>query len=150
MRGAKLKRTDEILRSVISEALLTKVRDPRIGLVSITEVRTSPEYDTARVYVTVFGDDQTRENALAGLRSAASFLQAEIKKAVRMRRTPRLRFIYDDSIDRGFRVDAVLRGMSAEDDLDGDAAGTGEDDAVGGATGEDDAVGGAADEGHEE
>lgn len=114
MRGAKLKRTDEILRAVISEALLTKVRDPRIGLVSVTEVRTSPEHETARVYVTVLGDEKTREEALAGLRSAASFLQAEIRKAVRMRRTPRLRFLYDDSIDRGFRVDAALREISAE------------------------------------
>lgn len=139
MRGAKLKRTDELLRAVISEALLTKVRDPRIGLVSVTEVRTSPEYDTARVYVTVLGDDQTRETALEGLRSAASFLQAEITKSVRMRRTPRLRFLYDDSVDRGFRVDAALRELSA-DDSQGPGAPEG---------GGDDTVAGAADEEHE-
>ena len=77
-------------------------------------MRTSPEHETARVYVTVLGDEKTREEALAGLRSAASFLQAEIRKAVRMRRTPRLRFLYDDSIDRGFRVDAALREISTE------------------------------------
>ena len=136
MRGAKLKRTDELLRAGISEALLTKVRDPRIGLVSVTEVRTSPEFDTARVYVTVLGDDQTRETALEGLRSAASFLQAEIRKAVRMRRTPRLRFIYDDSVDRGFRVDAALRGLSAEESRESDAPPPSGEDSVADATGE--------------
>jgi ribosome-binding factor A len=104
---------------VISEILLTRVRDPRIGLVSVTGVRISPEYDTARVYVSVLGDEATREEALAGLRSAAAFIQSEIVKEVRLRRTPRLRFVYDDSIDRGFRIEETLRGLPRDEEEPG-------------------------------
>ncbi|MCA9751612.1 MAG: 30S ribosome-binding factor RbfA [Gemmatimonadetes bacterium] len=109
-----MKRIDDVVRRVIGEALLDKVADPRIGLVSVTRVEVSPEFDTARVWVTVLGDSVVRERSLAGLRSAAPFLQSEIAKAVRMRRVPRLRFLYDDAVDRGFRVDEALRGLGPE------------------------------------
>jgi len=114
VRSTRLKRTDDLLRKTISEALLTKVQDPRIGIVTVTGVRVSPEFDIARVYVSVYGDEAAREKSLAGLRSAASFLQSEVAKAVRMRRTPRLKFIYDDSVERGFRIDETLRGLESE------------------------------------
>ncbi|MEZ5065474.1 MAG: 30S ribosome-binding factor RbfA [bacterium] len=116
MRSNRMKRIDDVVRRVIGEALLDKVADPRIGLVSVTRVQVSPEFDTARVWVTVLGDSAVRERSLAGLRSAAPFLQSEIAKAVRMRRVPRLRFLYDDAVDRGFRVDEALRGLGPEAD----------------------------------
>jgi ribosome-binding factor A len=111
LRSTHLKKTDDLLRRVISETLLTKVQDPRIGIVSVTQVETSPEYDTARVFVSIYGDEAARAESLKGLKSAAPFLQAELAKAVRLRRTPRLRFIYDESIERGFRIDETLRNL---------------------------------------
>jgi ribosome-binding factor A len=114
MRSTRLRRTDDLVRKVISEALLTKVQDPRIGLVSVTGVRVSPEFDTAKVFVSIYGDAAAREESLRGLRSAASFLQSELARAVRLRRTPRLRFIHDESLERGNRVEAVLRELSVE------------------------------------
>jgi ribosome-binding factor A len=127
-----MRRTDDLVLRVISEALLTKVADPRIGLVSVTAVRVSPEFDTAQVFVSVLGDETARAETMRGLRSAASFLQAEVAREVRMRRTPRLRFLYDDSLDRGLRVDETLRELHRaegsgnagdEDDEDRDDAG---------------------------
>jgi ribosome-binding factor A len=132
MRSTRMKRTDDLVLRVISEALLTKVSDPRIGLVSVTAVRVSPEFDTAQVFVSVLGDEAARAETMRGLRSAASFLQAELAREVRMRRTPRLRFLYDDSLDRAFRVDATLRGLHGKEDDGG-----GEDDAGGGGPGRD-------------
>jgi ribosome-binding factor A len=116
LKSTHLKKTEDLLRRSISEAILTKVQDPRIGLVTVTRVETSPEYDTARVYVSIYGDESAREDTLRGLRSAASFLQSEIAKSVRMRRTPKLRFLYDESIERGFRIDAALRELGGRGD----------------------------------
>jgi ribosome-binding factor A len=103
------------LRRIISEALLTKVRDPRIGLVTVTGVKVSREFDTAKVYVTIYGDERTRDESMAGLRSAAPFLQSEISREIRLRRVPRLRFVYDDSVERGFRIDAALRELKSRE-----------------------------------
>ncbi|HET9887524.1 MAG TPA: 30S ribosome-binding factor RbfA [bacterium] len=109
MRKTRLKRTDELLRETIAELILTRLGDPRVGFVSVTGVKISPELDTARVFVTVLGNPAERETAMKGLQSAAPFLQAELNKRVRLRRTPKLRFIYDESVDRGFRIDSALR-----------------------------------------
>jgi ribosome-binding factor A len=134
MRSTRMKRTDDLVRRVVSEAILTKLSDPRIGFVSVTGVRVSSEFDTAQVYVSVLGDEKAREETMRGLRSAASFLQSELAREIRMRRTPRLRFLYDDSVDRGFRVDAALRDLHEEerdDETGGDAGGESGADAGG-------------------
>lgn len=114
MRSTRMKRTDDLFRRVISEALLTKVSDPRIGFVSVTGVKVSTEFDTAQVYVSVLGDEKAREETMRGLRSAASFLQSQLAREIRMRRTPRLRFLYDHSLDRGLRMDETLRELHEE------------------------------------
>jgi ribosome-binding factor A len=109
MRKTRLKRTDQLLREAVAELILKRVQDPRVGFVSVTGVQISPELDTARVFVTVLGDESSRKSAMEGLKSAAPFLQAELNKRVRLRRTPKLRFVYDESLDRGFRIEAALR-----------------------------------------
>jgi ribosome-binding factor A len=109
VRKTRLKRTDELLRETIAELILTRLGDPRVGFVSVTGVKISPELDTARVFVTVLGNPAEREKAMKGLQSAAPYLQSELHKRVRLRRTPKLRFIYDESVDRGFRIDSALR-----------------------------------------
>ncbi|MGQ0723004.1 MAG: 30S ribosome-binding factor RbfA [Candidatus Eiseniibacteriota bacterium] len=114
MRSTRMRRTDDLVRKVISEALLTKVQDPRIGMVSVTGVRISRELDTAKVWVTVLGDEAARTETMKGLRSAASFLQSEIARQVRMRKVPRLSFVYDDSLDEGMRISAALRDVETE------------------------------------
>jgi ribosome-binding factor A len=85
-------------------------------MVTVTGVRVSREFDTAKVYVTVYGDEKARDESMAGLRSAAPFLQSEISREIRLRRIPRLRFLYDDSVERGFRIDAKLRELKKEDE----------------------------------
>ena len=109
MRKTRLKRTDELLREAIAEMILTRVADPRVRFVSVTGVQISPELDTARVFVTVLGNPEERDKAMKGLKSAAPYLQSELQKRVRLRRTPKLRFIYDESVDRGFRIESALR-----------------------------------------
>jgi ribosome-binding factor A len=112
-----MKRTDDLVRRIISEALLTKVQDPRIGMVTVTDVEVSSEFDTARVFVSVLGDEDVRRESMTGLRSAAPFLPSQLA-VLRMRRIPRLKFIYDESVARGFRINEALRGLGPDGEGD--------------------------------
>jgi ribosome-binding factor A len=112
--GGRMRRVDEAVRQVIGDAVTAELKDPRVGFVTVTDVRTSADLRHARVYVSVLGDDgrpsepERREASLAGLRSAHGFLQGRIAGELRLKRTPALEFIYDDTTDRAMRVDALI------------------------------------------
>jgi ribosome-binding factor A len=76
--------------------------------VTVTEVDTTPDLRTARVYVSVLGSADERDRTLAGLKSSHGFLQGKIAGAMRMKRTPTLTFEYDESVDRGDRISRLL------------------------------------------
>jgi ribosome-binding factor A len=80
-----------------------------LGFVTVTDVKTSPDLRSARVFVSVLGDDAAREASLSGLRSAHGLLQRRIATELHLRRTPTLQFAYDPTTDRALRVDALLR-----------------------------------------
>ncbi|MCW2969348.1 MAG: rbfA [Solirubrobacterales bacterium] len=109
-----MRRVDEAVRQVIGDAVTAELKDPRVGFVTVTDVRTSADLRHARVYVSVLGDDghpsepERREASLAGLRSAHGFLQGRIAGELRLKRTPALEFIYDDTTDRAMRVEALI------------------------------------------
>lgn len=109
-----MRRVNEAVREVLSAALAAGLKDPRVGFVTVTGVDTTPDLRSARVYVSVLGDEQARASALSGLRSSRGFLQARLGDELRLKRTPTLAFVYDDSIDRGMRISALL------DDPDGE------------------------------
>jgi ribosome-binding factor A len=103
-----MRRVNEAIREILGAAITTELKDPRIGFVTVTEVDTSPDLRTARVYVSVLGDSAEREQTLEGLRSSQGVLQGKIAGAVRMKRTPTLTFHYDESVDRGDRITRLL------------------------------------------
>jgi ribosome-binding factor A len=103
-----MRRVNEVIRQVLGDAIATDLKDPRIGFVTVTDVDTSPDLRTARVYVSVLGGESEREKALAGLRSSHGFLQGRIAAELRMKRTPTLTFHYDESVDRGVRISRLL------------------------------------------
>jgi ribosome-binding factor A len=103
-----MRRVDEAVRAVLSEAISKDLSDPRVGFVTVTGVKTSPDLRHARVYVSVLGDDQAREDSLTGLRSAQGFLQARVAAEVKLKHTPTLSFEYDPSVDRGMRISELL------------------------------------------
>jgi ribosome-binding factor A len=92
MAGARMRRVNEAVREVLSSQLALGLKDPRIGFVTVTGVETSPDLRFARVYVSVLGDDDERDAALAGLTSSKGFLQSQIAHELRMKRTPTLEF----------------------------------------------------------
>ena len=108
-----MRRVDEAVRAVLSDAITQDLKDPRVGFVTVTAVRTSSDLRHARVYVSVLGDDETRAECLAGLRAATGYLQRLVAREVRMKYTPEIVFAYDDSIDRGMRITEILRDAPA-------------------------------------
>ena len=108
MSSDRMRRVDEGIRQVIGDAV-GDLKDPRVGFVTVTDVRTSPDLRHARVYVSVLGDSEQRESTLAGLRSAHGYLQGRVAGELRLKRTPALTFTYDETTDRAMRVDAILQ-----------------------------------------
>src|SRR5580765_4138150 len=105
--GDRMRRVNEAVREVVSEAV-GELKDPRIGFVTVTAVETSPDLRHARVYVSVLGSEQERADTLAGLQSAHGVLQTEIANLTHMKRTPELKFVYDETVDRGMRINELL------------------------------------------
>ena len=110
-----MRRVNEAVREVLSAQLVEGLSDPRIGFVTVTGVETSPDLRSARVYVSVLGDDEAREQTLAGLRSSRALLQARVGGDLRMKRTPQLQFHYDDTLDRAMRIAELLEEAEREE-----------------------------------
>jgi ribosome-binding factor A len=114
MATGRMRRVDEAVRQVIGDAVAAELKDPRVGFVTVTDVRTSPDLRHARVYVSVLGaaggssEPQEREATLDGLRSAHGFLQGKVARELRLKRTPTLEFLYDDTTDRAMRLERLI------------------------------------------
>jgi ribosome-binding factor A len=103
-----MRRVDEAVREVLGDAVTQDLKDPRVGFVTVTEVRTSPDLRQARVFVSVFGTDEEKAATLQGLRSAHGILQAKIASQLRMKRTPALEFALDDTAEKAARLEAII------------------------------------------
>ena len=104
-----MRRVDEAVRQVLADALAGELSDPRIGFITVTDVKTSPDLRAARVFVSVLGDEEARAASLAALGSAHGLLQHQIASQLRLKRTPTLEFVYDSTTDRALRVESLLR-----------------------------------------
>ena len=119
MAGGRMRRVDEAVREVLSDAIAKDLQDPRVGFVTVTGVKTSPDLRHARVYVSVLGDEQARDASLAGLRSAHGLLQRAIAAELSLKRTPMLTFHFDESVQRGMRISALIDERSEPGHPDG-------------------------------
>jgi ribosome-binding factor A len=114
MSSERMRRVDQAIRQVISGVVAADLKDPRVGFVTVTDVRTSADMSHARVYVSVLGEsgqssqDEQREATMDGLRSAHGYLQARVASELHLKRTPTLTFLYDDTTDRAMRLDALI------------------------------------------
>src|ERR1700742_792869 len=107
MPGARMRRIDEALREGVA-ATIFELADPRLGFVTVTGVDTSTDLRSARVYVSVLGDETERDATLEALRSSHGVIQSRIASEQRMKRTPTLTFHYDDTIEKGVRISHLL------------------------------------------
>ncbi|MCD6334848.1 MAG: 30S ribosome-binding factor RbfA [Candidatus Latescibacteria bacterium] len=111
MEYKRADRVSGVLQEEIS-LLVRKLKDPRIGFVTITGVDVTIDLRYAKVYVSVMGDDETvRAQTLEGLYSAAGFIRRELGRVLSLRRIPEIAFRYDESVERGARIDALLNSL---------------------------------------
>ena len=111
----RMRRVNEAVREVLSDAI-GELKDPRIGFVTLTGVETSPDLRHARVFVSVLGSEDERDESLAGLSAAHGVLQARIARELRMKRTPQLAFEYDPTVERGVRMTQLIDELAPDDE----------------------------------
>jgi|SRR5436853_1670597 ribosome-binding factor A len=110
----RMRRVDEAVKEVLSEGI-GELKDPRIGFVTVTGVRTAPDLRQARVFVSVLGSERKREQSLAGLAAAHGVLQARLARELRLKRTPQLAFEYDPSVERGVRMTQLIDELAGDE-----------------------------------
>ena len=109
----RIERVNELIKEVLSELLLTEIKDPRIGLVTIVGVRVTNDLSSAKVLFSVMGDETARAETLKGLKAATPFMRRELVRHMDVKVSPDLRWVYDDSLDRSFRIEQMLRNEAA-------------------------------------
>jgi ribosome-binding factor A len=115
----RMRRVNESVRQVLAETL-PELKDPRIGLVTVTAVETAPDLRHATVYVSVLGSSRKQRASLQGLEAAHGVLQSRLARELRLKRTPLLAFEYDPTVERGVRMTRLIDELAPDDDDEND------------------------------
>jgi ribosome-binding factor A len=112
----RVSRVAELIRREVSQMLLNGIKDDRVGsgMVSVTDVDVSGDLQHAKIYVSIYGTDEAKDETMEGLKSATGYVRRELGVRVRLRRTPEVVFIEDRSIERGNRVLSLLNRIQEE------------------------------------
>lgn len=110
----RIERINGTIREILSDLVLNQLKDPRIGLVTITEVRVANDMTVAKVYYSVMGDEAERKETHKGLVSARYFMRKTIAAELKLRTAPELRFVYDDTLERSIAIEQALRETRTE------------------------------------
>ena len=102
-----MRRVDEAVRAVLSDAITTDLKDPRIGFVTVTAVDTTPDLRQAKVFVSVLGSEDDVAASLAGLASSGGYLQRRVAEELRLKHTPTLEFLFDDTAQKADRINRL-------------------------------------------
>lgn len=123
-QSRRVERVASVIRREVSELLMGGIKDERVGhgLVSVTNVEVAGDLQHCKIFVSVYGSDEDREQAMAGLRSAAPFVKGVISRRLQMRRTPEVLFVLDRGIERGTSVLGLLNQLEQERSIKGEPA----------------------------
>ena len=120
MSARRADRVGEALREAIAEMLLRDIKDPRVGMITLTSVELSADLKNAKVYFSCVGDAAARERSLNGLRSAAGFIKAQVTRRLKLRYAPELTFLFDPSLEVAGRIAELLQRTHPPDDAQDD------------------------------
>jgi ribosome-binding factor A len=120
-QGPRPARIGEEIRIELSQLLMREVKDPGVGFITLTEVKVTPDLQIARVYYTTIGDDKARRETRRALERATPFLRRHVGQRLQLRRVPELEFFFDESVERGDRIEQIIRKLhegeqSSDDD----------------------------------
>ncbi|WP_223700193.1 30S ribosome-binding factor RbfA [Sutcliffiella deserti] len=111
-------RVGEQMKKELSDIIGRKIKDPRVGFVTVTDVEVTGDLQQAKVYISVLGDNDQRQDTLIGLAKAKGFIRSEIGRRIRLRKTPELFFEIDKSIDYGNRIEDLIHELNKKDSED--------------------------------
>lgn len=114
MENVRANRVAEQMKKELGEILNQKIKDPRVGFVTVTDVDVTNDLQIATVYVSVLGDEKEKEDTLIGLSKAGGFIRSEIGKRMRLRKVPEMTFVFDEAHEYGNRIDSILRELNKE------------------------------------
>jgi ribosome-binding factor A len=121
MTGHRPERVADLVHRILADVVRERVRDPRVGFVTLTEVRVTPDLRRARVYVSKLGDGEQRADSVDALNHAAAFLRREVAHRAGLKRVPDLEFVEDRALETGMSVEGLLDELHGErDDGPGD------------------------------
>ncbi|WP_066193742.1 MULTISPECIES: 30S ribosome-binding factor RbfA [Gracilibacillus] len=116
MSELRSNRVAEQMKKELGDIVSRKIKDPRIGFVTITDVEVTGDLQQAKIFISVLGDEDKKQETLIGLAKAKGFIRSEIGKRIRLRKTPELFFDFDDTIERGNRIEHILRELNGPND----------------------------------
>jgi ribosome-binding factor A len=128
MASRRVLKAAEAIREVVSTAILTELRDPRIQNVTVTYVEVSGDLRSAKIHVSIMGDQKQQELCLHGLKSSAGFLQQRVAQRIDTRYTPRLVFYLDRGVKNSIAISKILQDVLGEQDVPGGQEPLGRDD----------------------
>ena len=108
-KNYRIERVNEVIKEVLSELVMNEVKDPRVGLVTIVGVRVSNDLSSAKVMFSVMGDEAQRATTMKILKGASSFMRRVLVRQLDVKVAPELHWVYDDSLDRAFRIEQMLK-----------------------------------------
>ncbi len=116
--GRRVKRYADLLKRVISEVIEFKLKDPNKGMITLTQVKVSPDLRVATIYYTVLGDEKQKQKTGEVLERSKSFIRNEIKPFITTRWLPELRFFYDERMEYADRINSLLKSIKNDSDSD--------------------------------
>ncbi|AKS67280.1 ribosome-binding factor A [Staphylococcus schleiferi] len=111
----RAERVGEQMKKELMDIINNKLKDPRVGFLTITDVQPTNDLSLAKVYLTVLGNDKEREDTFKGLEKAKGFIKSEIGQRMRLRIVPDLQFEYDASIEYGNRIEQLIQDLNKRD-----------------------------------
>ena len=114
-KSFRLQRLNENIKELLSVLILKEIKDPRIGFVTITSVKVTSDLMTAKVYFSVMGSDEDRQDSLKGLISARSFMRRVVGDQLKLHHVPNFHFVYDDSLDKAMKIEEVLKELKNDE-----------------------------------
>lgn len=114
MENTRSNRVAEQMKKEVGEIINQKLKDPRIGFVTVTDIDLTNDLQHATIYISVLGDETEKEASLIGLSKASGFIRSEIGKRIRLRKVPEIVFKFDEAHEHGNRIESILRNLNEE------------------------------------
>lgn len=115
MSNLRANRVAEQMKKELGDILTRKIKDPRVGFVTVTDIEVTGDLQQAKIFISVLGDEIQKQETLLGLSKAKGFIRSEIGNRIRLRKTPEITFAFDESLEYGNRIETILHKLNNDE-----------------------------------